>query len=166
VGKREILTMVKRKYFKHLIINLTLSKLLMIVIILGLSSKAFSKEITLFDKDGDAVAYIADDEDATIYLWDGTPVAYLESNGNAFHIYGFNGKHLGWFEDGVVRDRGGYAVGFIKGAINKTTKYEPYKGYKKYKPYKSYTQYAPCKPYYKSQFSGTYLSLFLKAGAK
>jgi len=144
-----------------------LTKLFAIVFFLGLSSLAYSKEITLFDSDGDATAYIADDEDSTIYMWDGTPVAYLVTNDSySFHIYGFNGKHLGWFEGGVVRDHDGYAVGFVKGAVNKATKYEPYKSYKKYKPYKSYKEYAPYKPYFKSQFSDTYLSLFLKRGTQ
>lgn len=37
-----------------------------------------AKEITLFNSDGEAVAYINDsDSDLPIYMWDGTPVAYL-----------------------------------------------------------------------------------------
>ena len=34
-----------------------------------------AKEITLFNSDGEAVAYIDDsDSDLPIYMWDGTPV--------------------------------------------------------------------------------------------
>ncbi len=34
----------------------------------------------------------------TIYLWGGKPVAYLSAESDdGFHVYGFNGKHLGWF---------------------------------------------------------------------
>jgi hypothetical protein len=59
--------------------------------------------------DGEAVAYIdTDDEDLTIYMWNGVPVAYLVADGQTFSIYGFNGEHLGWFEDGIVRDQQGY----------------------------------------------------------
>lgn len=143
-------------------------KIFATVILMLLSSHlTFAEEITLFNSDGEATAYIdTEDEDLTIYMWNGTPVAYLESNGNAFHIYGFNGQHLGWFEDGIVRDSKGYAVGFIKGATNIYTKYEPYKSYKKYKPYKSYKSYAPYKPYYKNTFSNESLSLFLMKGKK
>lgn len=128
-----------------------------------MTSKA--EEITLFNSDGDAIAYI-DADDLTIYLWNGTPVAYLDPNGDAYNIYGFNGKHLGWFEDGIVRDHEGYGLGFKKGATSTYTKYEPYKSYKQYKPYKNYKEYAPYKPYYKTQFSNESLALFLSKGKK
>ena len=126
-----------------------------------------AEEITLFNSEGEATAYIdTDDDDLTIYMWNGKPVAYLDSDGDAYNIYGFNGEHLGWYEDGIVRDHDGYAVGFKKGAINKYTKYEPYKSYKQYKPYQSYQKYAPYKPYYRTQFSDESLSLFLTRGKK
>jgi hypothetical protein len=144
-----------------------LSKLFTVLLFAFFPLFVTAQEITLFDSDGEAKAYIdTDDEDLTIYLWEGTPVAYLVSNDGDFGIYGFNGKHLGWFEDGILRDHEGYALGFIEGAVNKTTKYEPSKGYKKYKPYKSYKEYAPYKPYYKNKFSNTPLSLFLRKGTK
>lgn len=52
------------------------------------------EEITLFETSGQPTAYIAT-EDMTIFLWTGEPVAYFIKNS----IYGFNGKHLGWFEN-------------------------------------------------------------------
>ena len=126
---------------------------------------AQEKEITLFDSEGEATAYIdTEDEDLTIYLWNGTPVCYLVSNGDNYHIYGFNGHHLGWFDDGIVRDHDGYAVGFQKGALNKYTGYEGYKSYKQYKPYKSYREYAPYQPYDQSYFSNESLTIFLRRG--
>ena len=131
---------------------------------------AWAQEITLFDSEGSPRAYIdLDDEDCTIYLWDGTPTCYLTvADGfyEYFNIYGFNGKHLGWLEDGIIVDHNGYAVGFVKGAISKYTQFEPYKSYKKYKPYKSYKQYAPYKPYFKRLFSSEPLGLFLLRGSK
>jgi len=56
-------------------------------------------EVTLFDKNGIAVAYITTDYNNSIYLWDGSPVAYLYEGK---HVYGINGKHLGWFEEDVL----------------------------------------------------------------
>lgn len=125
-----------------------------------------AEEITLFDRNGTPTAYIdTADEDLTIYMWNGLPVAYLStSSRDAFHIYGFNGRHLGWFEDGIVRNHDGEIVGFQKGAVSKYTEYEPYKAYKKYKPYKAYKEYAPQKPYYTSGFGRESLSLFLMRG--
>lgn len=145
----------------------TYKKLIVLIIFfLGLTSNVIAKQITLFDSDGDAIAYIDTNDDLTIYLWSGKPVAYLESKGSYFNIYGFNGKHLGWFEDGIIIDHKGYAVGFTKGSTNVPTKYEPYKSYKSMKPYKSYKEYAPYKPYCKSRFSIESLALFLSKGNK
>jgi hypothetical protein len=36
-------------------------------------------EVSLFDASGKAVAYIDTDDELTIYLWSGKPVAYLVS---------------------------------------------------------------------------------------
>lgn len=120
-----------------------------------------AQEISLFNSQGKAVAYVnTDDDDLTIYLWGGKPVAYI-SNDN---IYGFNGKHLGWWVKGIIRDHDGDAVGATKGATSMYTEYEPYKGYKEYKPYKSYKEYAPYKPYWSTSWSGGSFKMFLLQG--
>ena len=66
-------------------------------------------ETTLFDRDGNAVAYIADDYRGTIYLWEGNVVAYVYEDR---HIYGFNGRHLGWFIDDIIFNYHGERIGF------------------------------------------------------
>ena len=141
-----------------------MKKLILLLLIVPVVS--FGQEISLFNSDGDAVAYIdVNDEDSTIYLWNGTPVAYLSAESNYYNIYGFNGNHLGWYVDGIIRDHNGDAVGFKKGAVSGVyTNYESYKSYKKYKPYKSYKSYAPYKPYFSSSFSNESVILFLKRG--
>jgi hypothetical protein len=59
---------------------------------------------TFYNNKGIAMAYL-DDDGETIYLHNGTPVACLSGES----IYGFNGKHFGWFVEGWVRDNeGGY----------------------------------------------------------
>jgi hypothetical protein len=64
--------------------------LLLIIFFTGISLTSNAEEMTLFNSDGEAIAYIdADDDDLTIYLWNGTPVAYLDPSGDAFNIYGF-----------------------------------------------------------------------------
>jgi hypothetical protein len=129
-----------------------------------LPATVFAKEISLYDSDGSPVVYIDTDDDLTIYLWKGKPVAYLESKGDYFSIYGFNGKHLGWFEEGIIWDYKGYAVGFIKGAVNKFTKFEPFKGFKQFKPFKSFQQLEPLKPVFKDKWSAIPLEIFLIMG--
>lgn len=66
---------------------------------------------TLFDKNGEAVALLSEDHNRTIFLWDGRPAAYLYEDR---HVYGFNGRHLGWFVQGVLFDHDGRRAGFTK----------------------------------------------------
>ena len=66
-------------------------------------------EQTLFDKEGNSVAYFANDYHNTLYLWDGIPSAYLYEEQ---HVYGINGKHLGWFIDEIIYDNNGNRIGF------------------------------------------------------
>lgn len=120
-------------------------------------------EKTLFEPNGTPVAYLAYDDENTIYLWNGTPVAYLHIENM---LYGFNGKHLGWYEDGIVWDLNGYTVSFNEKTLSTYAKYEPYKSYKKYKPYKSYQQYAKYKPTFKTSKADITLSQFLFGGSK
>jgi hypothetical protein len=123
---------------------------------------SYAREISLFDDAGEAVAYIDTDDEMNIYLWKGEPVAYLDGQS----IYGFNGKHLGWFKDGIIWDHEGYAVGFIEGAINKLTKLERLKGLQKLTPLKSLQQLEPLEPLHKSQWARLPLEIFLSMGKK
>ena len=66
-------------------------------------------ERTLFNRNGEPVAYICDDYHETIYLWDGSPVAYLF---NEEHIFGINGRHLGRFINDIIYNDNGERVGF------------------------------------------------------
>ena len=109
------------------------------------------------------VCFCQDDEEITLFNSKGKAIAYQDAG--QWHIYGFNGIHLGWFEKGIIYNHEGDAEGFIKGATTQYTEYEPYKSYKEYKPYKSYREYAPYKPYFSNSFSTTPLSIFLMAGS-
>jgi hypothetical protein len=65
------------------------------------AATAHSADQTFYDKDGEAVVYL---HNGTFYLWTGEPVAYLHEDQ---HIYGFNGKHLGWYRSGALYDKAG-----------------------------------------------------------
>lgn len=125
------------------------------------TGQAHAKEITLFDSKGDAIAYIDTSDELTIYLWDGDPVAYLYDD----RVYGFNGKHLGWFVDGIIWNHRGNAVGFIEGAVNMVTSIEPIKGIKSIKSIKSIREIAPVKPVFTNRWSSPPLAIFLAMGA-
>ncbi len=123
------------------------------------------KEISLFEKEGNAVAYIA--KDLTIYIWDGDPVAYISESNGSSHVYGFNGTHLGWYIKGVVYNNDGFIMGAQKDALRMSTLLQPepaYKGFKNIKPLKSFKEFAPFKPILSDNWSATPLVSFLEAG--
>lgn len=129
---------------------------------------AAANETTLFDSSGKAVAYVVD-RSGTIFLFDGTPVAYMhpKSSGAAFAVYGFNGQHLGWFDKGIVRDGDGYAVGFIRGAVtNVTPRIEPLKRLKRLEPMRRMRRLEPLQPLFRNTFSRYALEDFLRLGVQ
>ena len=126
---------------------------------------AYASEISLFSADGSAIAYVADD--LTIYLWGGKPVAYLRGDpADRFDVYGFNGRHLGWYSGGVLYDHAGFLVGARKEAFSTFTKLEPIKGIKQIKPIKAIPQIAPVAPIFVNQWSREYLDEFLLQGSR
>lgn len=120
-------------------------------------------EETIFDAQGNAIAYIDYNDENTIYTWDGTPSAYLDEENQ---IYGFNGKHLGWFEDGIVWNLYGERTGYNKQTIPVFAKFEPFKAFKKFKPFKSFKEFAKNKPFKKTTKSNISLQQFLIGGQK
>jgi hypothetical protein len=78
-------------------------------------------EKTLFTSRGEPVAYVSDDPRKIIFLWDGHPVAYLHNH----HVYGFNGRHLGWFINGVAYDIDGNRIGFTTSTFPLPASQEP-----------------------------------------
>jgi hypothetical protein len=85
-------------------------------------------ERTIYDRDGYAVAYITDDYHETVYMWDGAPVAYLYDDE---HLYGINGRHLGWFTDEILFDNKGNRIGFTANSCPVPIAKEPVKTEKK-----------------------------------
>ena len=87
-----------------------------------------------YDKSGAPVAYCEDGEH--IYMFSGQPVAFL----NEDTVYSFSGKHIGWFEDGWIRDKFGHCVFFTdeatSGPVKPVKHVKPVKGVKHVKPVK------------------------------
>lgn len=133
------------------------------ILALASSVALASDETTLFDGRGRAVAYVADD--LTIYLWSGKPVAYLDrDSGGGLHVYGFNGKHLGWFSRGIVRDHGGNGACAVREVLS-STEIEPIKSIKEIKPIKSIKEIVPIRPILSNSWSETPCRFFLQGGA-
>lgn len=129
---------------------------------------AVRPDISLYDSSGKAVAYIT--PDSTIYLWGGKPVAYLTNDpAGGSHVYGFNGKHLGWFVQNLVHDHTGKAAGGTKAAVAHAaggfTQPESLKGVRQLKPLKNLEELAPLRPVFFPFWSATPLRFLLYTGA-
>ena len=124
---------------------------------------------TLFSANGSPEAYISFTEDSpTIFMWSGKPVAYLaRSVGGGFNVYGFNGKHLGWYVNGAVRSHEGNPVcgAYIVVKVLSLPKPEPPKPLKQSIPLKSSKELAPSRPLFRRQWSSTQCGLFLSREA-
>lgn len=120
-------------------------------------------EITLFTPRGAPQAYIATDEENTIYSFDGRPLGYIDDQAN---VYGFNGRHLGWFEEGKIWDHEGRRVGYTSQTCPAFVQFEPFKGFKRFKPFKAFAQFPPFKPFKSLTNSQIDLLRFLEQGAK
>ena len=101
-------------------------------------------QITLFDRTGKPVAYIDYQEDAAIYSFPGRPLAYINAD---MDVYTFHGKHLGWFEDGIVWDHRGRQVGFTEETCPVLIHFEPFKGFQQFQPFRGFEQFPPFKPF-------------------
>lgn len=143
-----------------------MKKLLFLTLTILIVSTLSAQQISLYDNNGEARAYINYDEDATIFMWDGTPVAFVEKDGRDLCVFGFNGSFLGWYEDGIIYDKKGYAVGARKGAVSMITKIERIKGIQKITPIRPITPITPIQPIWKSSWSNTSLTEFLYYGKK
>ena len=119
-------------------------------------------ERTLYDAKGYPIAYIADDGERSIYLWNGHAVAYIDDRLNC---HGWNGQHLGWVEDGILFDHQGRRVGYLKATCLNASHAEPAKGAKSLKQAKQ-AKGTPCtRPSRSTGVSNLALADFLQAGA-
>jgi hypothetical protein len=117
-------------------------------------------EVTLFNKNGKPVAYIAEDGE-TVYTWDGRAIAYLSGD----RIYGWSGRQLGWYSDGTIFDIYGYRAGFIKRKAPVPTQLEPMKPSRQMPRIKQMPQAAVVKPAMIYGYSRLKLEELLEKGA-
>ena len=108
--------------------------------------------VTLYNREGRAIAYIYEGE--YIYLYGGKPVGYLDEES----VYGFNGKHLGRFEEGWLRDSSGNCAFFTEdvsggGRVRPVRKVRPVRGVRQVRPVKSVRQVRPVRPVKQLQWS-------------
>ena len=100
-------------------------------------------ETTFYDQKGSPIAYTQDG--THIYTFSGKPVAYLHGNS----VYSYDGNHLGWFENGWIRDNSGNCVFYTNsakgGPVKPVKSVKPIKSVKSIRPIKSVKSIAPVK---------------------
>lgn len=145
---------------------------IVVAVALAIAAAAFptiaaaDDEVTLYDSSGAASAYIVFSSSTvfsdtpTIYLWDGTPSAFLDrrSETDVFHVYSFGGEHLGWFEGGILWNHDGDAEGAVRTAISGPVQIEQIKSIKQIKPIRGIENIPPIKPLYTYRWSPMTLS--------
>lgn len=101
--------------------------------------------LTFYNRDGRAVAYLGDD-DTSIYLYSGKPVAHLSRGG----VYAHSGRFLGWFRGGWIVDRQGHHVFFSQGAsggpVRPVRQVRPVRGVRGVRPVRGVRQVRPVGP--------------------
>jgi len=132
----------------------------LLLVSLSILAQSDEQEIALYSSAGKPIAYIAVEDDFTIYLWDGKPVAYLQGE----NIYGFNGKHLGWYKSGAAYDHEGTVAGATKGKLRGIPQISPIKSIKQIKPIKAIRQIAPIRPIFQLTWSKDSFKNFLLQG--
>jgi hypothetical protein len=123
-------------------------------------------DVDLYGSDARAVAFIAQTptDGPVVFLWSGQPVAYLAEGGS---IYGFNGRHLGWWRRGTVYDHEGNVVAAVAGRFISPVPVPPFKGFRQFLPFKAFRDFAPFEPFFNpTSWSKTSATAFFSDGIK
>jgi hypothetical protein len=99
--------------------------------------------IELFNRQGKATAFC---DGQSIYLWDGSPVAYLLDD----NVFAFSGRFIGWLSDGWITDDQGKCLLFepdaVRGPGKPQRQDKPAKGVPQAKPPRGALQTPPAHP--------------------
>jgi 4-fold beta flower protein len=117
-------------------------------------------EFSFFDGSGRASAYLEASDGLTFYLWSGEPVAYLVEDS----VFGFNGKHLGWYHKGLVYDHDGGVVVAPAAAFRDSVAPAPIRSLKHLKPLKGLKELKPLRPLFGTSWSTTPARVFFLLG--
>lgn len=117
-------------------------------------------DLDLYDSRGRAAAFLEPSDGLTFYLWSGEPVAYLDDES----VYGFNGKHLGWYQNGAVYDHDGNVVVAPAGMFRGVVEPAPPRGLRRLKPLKGLKELRPLRPLFGTSWSAIPAAVFLMRG--
>ncbi|MBN2727624.1 MAG: hypothetical protein JXR53_00200 [Bacteroidales bacterium] len=149
----------KRQIF--LLISAKIFALLIFVNIANINAQ----QVALYNHSGFPEAYIDFDNEATVFLWDGTPVAFLHREYNDLMVIGFNSSYLGWYENGILYSYECEILGCKRDVLDIPYKDCPRKGKQKRVPEKpDLIPIYPIKNILKTTWCETNLSDYIKQG--
>ncbi|MGE5041331.1 MAG: 4-fold beta flower protein [Candidatus Levyibacteriota bacterium] len=68
-------------------------------------------------------------------------------------LYNYEGKHVGWYSDGLIRDHQGLVVGFGQRVTDGIKPFLPFKQFKpfpsplEFEPFRPFTEFEPFRPF-------------------
>jgi hypothetical protein len=144
-----------------------LPRVLSVLLLVAHLALAQAQVTALYNLNGEATAFIDWAEEATIYHWDGRPLAYLYDDGSPSHwlVYSFPGVFLGWFEGEAIWDQQGNAILASASVLTSVLPRQPLLGLKRLRPLKGIRGLAPLKPLYSYRFSSRSAEAFFGIAA-
>ncbi len=79
-------------------------------------------------------------DNGRIVDFSGRSFGFLQGNS----LYNYQGRHIGWYSNGIVRDHSGNVVGF--GEVV-TDSIHPFLPFKQFKPFAGFVQFEPFRPF-------------------
>ena len=107
----------------------------------------------IFDKDGNPILILH--KNGRLVNFNGKSVGFLDGDS----VFDYNGRHRGWFKNGVLRDHDGFCVGFTKRAKDSSvpvfpiTKIPPIPSIAEIEPIRPIKSAKPIKPIKKLSWS-------------
>ena len=118
-------------------------------------------ETTLYDAHRRPRVYISADGENNIYTWDGHVVACIDGE----EVFGWRGRHIGWFVEGVLYDCKGFRIGFTAESFTDQTFPDPGKYAKYVKPRRYPKLTAQARPEFSQGNSNEDLEKFIRQNA-
>lgn len=92
---------------------------------------------TIYNRYGEPILRLFDN--GRFVTFDGASVGFLHGD----NLYNYRGRHVGWYEGGLMRDHHGAVVGFGE---NPTDTPRPFLPFKQFKPFPGFPEFEPHRP--------------------
>ena len=101
----------------------------------------------LYDRFGAPRLRVLNDDVFRVLTWDGKHVGFILDSA----VFNYQGQHIGWYDNGIMRDTNGLTVGFGVAPTDTPSPYLPFRQWQPNRGAVANIPYAPYvqRPYYK-----------------